>query len=166
MFFFLFLYMIAYLSGVSACTELVKMGQAGTVVGCILLPFYAIVPLWRLWICGIAAKDLIHEAALRNKRSYEQCIPDFTEEAIEEKFKEIDYALSRQSVGYKAAIINMLVAPYEEKFWWWKIFILGEKAALAIIIITEMSAWWAVGVASIGFLSSVFCRPFWEAFED
>ncbi|GMI11692.1 hypothetical protein TrLO_g5495 [Triparma laevis f. longispina] len=47
--FFLFFYTVAYLSGVSACSNLVvSEATAEKVVGGVLLPFYVFVPLWRL----------------------------------------------------------------------------------------------------------------------
>lgn len=41
-----------------------------------------------------------------------------------------------------------------------------EIALLAIVIILELSSWWATGIAGAGFLASVVCTPYWEDKED
>ena len=55
--------------------------------------------------------------------------------------------LDRNSNVYKAAVITGLIGSFDENFWWWKIFLMLERAALAILIHFEVSSWWAVGVS-------------------
>ncbi|GMH78523.1 hypothetical protein TL16_g07834 [Triparma laevis f. inornata] len=73
MFFFLFFYTVAYLSGVSACTKLL-VGEATSekVAGGILLPFYVFVPLWMQWGGAASAKAAVNEAASEEGHPYDE----------------------------------------------------------------------------------------------
>ncbi|GMH90276.1 hypothetical protein TrVE_jg4789 [Triparma verrucosa] len=74
--------------------------------------------------------------------------------------------LTRVDPGYIASVIAVLIASYEEKFWFWKEVLMGEKALLAIVVHANISSWLAVGVAGVGWILSVICRPYWDRVED
>lgn len=57
--------------------------------------------------------------------------------------------LNRDSPGYKSSVAAVFIAPYEEKFWYWKIVLMHEKALLAIIVLVGAPSWFAVGVAGV-----------------
>ena len=68
--------------------------------------------------------------------------------------------------GYKAAVIGGLLGSFEENFWWWKLFLMLERATLAILITFEASSWYAVVVAGTCWLASAICRPYFSRAED
>ncbi|GMH98534.1 hypothetical protein TrST_g7045 [Triparma strigata] len=73
MFFFLFFYTVAYLSGVSACMKLLLSEEtAEKVVGGILLPFYVLVPLWKLRGGAASVKAAVKEAASEEGHKYKE----------------------------------------------------------------------------------------------
>jgi len=147
MFLFLFLYQIAYLAGVSSCTSLAMMEDtASSVVGYILLPFYVLGPVWYLWSIGKRVKgsicgegDLDYKANLEEvqRKASQDLITDvktgkmieFTNYSDRQK-QELDTNAS----GYKVAVISGLLGSFEENYWWWKLFLMLERAALAVLV--------------------------------
>ncbi|GMH78261.1 hypothetical protein TrST_g5046 [Triparma strigata] len=117
MFFFLFFYTVAYLSGVSSCTKLlVAQETAEKIVGGILLPFYVLVPLWKLRGGAASVKAAIKEAA--GEQSYQDSLGIFSKKAVKSKINEVtlkkgkeewhdsprwEQRLTRDSPGYKAS---------------------------------------------------------------
>ncbi|GMH86679.1 hypothetical protein TrVE_jg10709 [Triparma verrucosa] len=110
MFFFLFFYTVAYLSGVSACTKLLVAEETvEKIMGGILLPFYVLVPLWKLRGEAAFIKAAVKEAA--GEQSYQDSLSIFSKEAVESKINEVatgydknSQRLSRDSPGYKASV--------------------------------------------------------------
>ncbi|GMI11467.1 hypothetical protein TrVE_jg10549 [Triparma verrucosa] len=188
MFFFLFFYTVAYLSGVSACTKLLVAEEtAEKIVGGILLPFYVLVPLWKLRGGAASVKAAVEEAASEEGHTYKEIKDEwddddiyifeykivttgtkvigggevstyqdslgiFSKKAVESKINEVtpkkgketwhasprwEQRLTRDSPGYKASVTAVLIAPYEEEFWWWKFALMLEKALLAIIVLSQ-----------------------------
>ncbi|GMH86769.1 hypothetical protein TrST_g13165 [Triparma strigata] len=207
MFFFLFFYTVAYLSGVSACMKLfVAEDTVEKVFGGILLPFYTAVPLWGLIRCAKAAKTAVKEVASEEGYSfrwdregylykddptvsqprykadnigkgkvtaYKESLGEFSKKAAKSKTHWVTHVtvvftqrLTRVDPGYIASVIAVLIASYEEKFWFWKEVLMGEKALLAIVVHANISSWLAVGVAGVGWILSVICRPYWDRVED
>ncbi|GMI13632.1 hypothetical protein TrLO_g8560 [Triparma laevis f. longispina] len=152
MFFFLFFYTVAYLSGVSACTKLlVAEATVEKVAGGILLHFYVFVPLWRLQGGAASAKAAVKETASEEGHRYTEKLYDFAEhkynmvskvigggeictykdslgvfgkKAVESKTNEVTgqykrgaQRLLRDSSGYKASVVAVLIAPFEEEYW-------------------------------------------------
>ncbi|GMH61068.1 hypothetical protein TrST_g373 [Triparma strigata] len=73
MLFFLFFYTVAYLSGVSACTKLLIAEEtAEKIVGGILLPFYVLVPLWKLHVGAASVKTAVKEASSVEGHKYKE----------------------------------------------------------------------------------------------
>ena len=77
-----------------------------------------------------------------------------------------DQKLSIDSNGYKASVISGLFGSFQENFWWWKIFLMTERAALAILVYIGASSWSVVGVSVIYLLSILICQPYWSRAED
>ncbi|GMH54097.1 hypothetical protein TrRE_jg11604, partial [Triparma retinervis] len=141
-------------------------------IGSILLPFYVILPLLVLTRAAQQANAAVKVEAT-NGRTYKDSIDVFRKKAVESRINEVTakenmekQRLSRDSPGYRASVAAVLIAPYEEKFWWWKIFLMFEKALLAIIVLVGASSWVAVAVAGCGWLASAKCRPHWDQAED
>ena len=76
------------------------------------------------------------------------------------------HMLTRDSPGYKASVAAVLIAPYEENYWFWKIGLMFEKALLAIIVLAQSPSWLPVCVSGVGWLASSICRPYWDPIED
>ncbi|GMI01787.1 hypothetical protein TrVE_jg7206 [Triparma verrucosa] len=87
MFFFLFFYTVAYLSGVSACTKLlVAKETTEKLVGGMFLPFYVLVPLWKLRGGAASVTAAIKEAA--REQSYQDSLGIISKKAAESKINE------------------------------------------------------------------------------
>ncbi|GMH71347.1 hypothetical protein TrST_g3334 [Triparma strigata] len=127
---------------------------------------YILVPLLALGHTGFTVKKFVSEVAKREDISYKESLARIGKEADESVIDMSVVDLSRDCPGYKASIVANLLAPYEEKFWWWKIFLLSEKGALATVIFCKTSSWVPVGIAGSCWLASAYCRPFWDDFED
>ena len=148
---------------VSTCTKLLVTEEtAEKVVGGILLPFYVLVPLWKLRGGAASVKAAVKEVA--GEQSYQDSLGIFSKKAVESKINEVtakdqrkDQKLSRDSPGYKASVTAVLISPYEEEFWWWKIVLMLEKALLAMIVLVGAPSWFAVGVSGCGWLASTKC---------
>mmetsp|Transcript_30511 Transcript_30511/g.60584 ORF Transcript_30511/g.60584 Transcript_30511/m.60584 type:complete len:254 (-) Transcript_30511:311-1072(-) len=143
MFLFLFLYQIAYLAGVSSCTSLAMMEDtASSVVGYILLPFYVLGPVWYLWSIGKRVKGSIcGEGDLDYKANLEEVQRKASQDLITDvKTGDDNYGdrrrqkLDTDTSGYKAAVISGLLGSFEENYWWWKLFLMLERAALAVLV--------------------------------
>ena len=104
-----------------ACaTLLVFEVTAVKVVGRILLPFYVLVPIWRLRREAASVKLVVTEAAYG--QSYQDSLVVFSKKAVESRISEVtakelrrEQRLSRDSPGYRASVAAVLIAPFEEK---------------------------------------------------
>ena len=66
MFTFLFLYQVAYLSGVTCAIMAMMSDKVTSIIGCVLLPFYVLVALAHLWrIAKMVRESLGREVLLR-----------------------------------------------------------------------------------------------------
>ena len=74
--------------------------------------------------------------------------------------------LDTDTSGYKAAVVSGLLGSFEERYWWWKLFLMLERAALAILVHVGASSWFAAVVAGACWLASAICQPYWSKEED
>ncbi|GMH86856.1 hypothetical protein TL16_g10672 [Triparma laevis f. inornata] len=99
MFFFLFSYTVAYLSGVSACTRLlVAEATVEKLFGGFLLLCYVFVPLWRLRGSAVSVKAAVNEVA--DGQSYKDCLDVFRREALESKINDVTSIEGVNGNGY------------------------------------------------------------------
>ncbi|GMH50165.1 hypothetical protein TrVE_jg694 [Triparma verrucosa] len=170
MFLFVFLYQVAYLCGVLSCITIVTTTSGETsLVGKCLLPFYLFVAPVHLFRIGKKVKSKLkintdqtldyRESLKKVQRKYQQEKTDIHQIPDEQK-------LTYYDESYKAAVIESLLGSNEENFWWWRIFLMLERATLAIMVYTGALSWFAVGVAATGWLASLGCRPYWNVAED
>ena len=139
---------------VSACAKLAILdGTAVKVVGTVALVFYTVVPLFALRACSSSTKEIVQQNARQKEdSSYQEELADFNKKALASKINEVtaqsdcyEQRLSRESPGYQASVINILLMPFEEAYWWWKTFLMLEKALLAAVILLDVSSFWATG---------------------
>ncbi|GMH98631.1 hypothetical protein TrVE_jg11953 [Triparma verrucosa] len=168
MFFFVFSYPVAFLSGVTACTSLMIVDHV--VIGYLLLLFYVFFPNFYLARYGKSVKESLGEDdGLSYQESRDKVLRDAKEDVLndvktgeERKNRE----LSNDANGFKAAVICGFVGSFEERFWWWKCYIMLERAALAVLIHINASPRGIARVAGAGFFLSLLCRPYWSMAED
>ncbi|GMH47171.1 hypothetical protein TrLO_g14630 [Triparma laevis f. longispina] len=99
MFFFLFSYTVAYLSGVSACTRLlVAEATVEKLFGRFLLLCYVFVPLWRLRGSAVSVKAAVNEVA--DGQSYKDSLDVFRREALESKINDVTSIEGANGNGY------------------------------------------------------------------
>lgn len=63
---------------------------------------------------------------------------------------------------FEQALTSALLGPYEQKYWWFKVFLLTEKAGLAFIALylgsTSKGIWCGVGLTAFGCVVSIITR--------
>ena len=77
-----------------------------------------------------------------------------------------EQVLTKETAGYKAAVISVQLTSFEEKYWWWKLFLMLERAVLAILVLIRASSWIAAGVTGFSLLASILCRPYHKDEDD
>ena len=168
MFIFVFLYPVAYLSGVTACTSIFKFYSRA--IAMFLLPSYVFVPIIILARYGKPVKESLgKEDGLDYKESLDRVLKNAKEDILTEVKtgrSRKNQKLSRESNGFKAAVLSGFVGSFEEQYWWWKLFLMFERAGLAVLIHVEASPWRPTRVAFVGFFVSLICRPYWADSED
>ena len=198
---FLFLFQVAFLSGVTACTTMAMMSEKTTsIAGYILLPFYVIVGPAYLFKIGDRIKESTFRLGFDGREKdaraqglaglgplglgstfsspiayldYKKKLEEIKRRSTQDIITDVktgnhrkSQVLTTDSNGYKAAVITGLLGPFEQKFWWWKIFLMLERAALAILVYVGASSWYAMGLAGVCWLSSLLCQPYWSGAED
>ena len=122
-------------------------------VGACTLILYTVLPLVALLISTFSTKKAVQQnARQKDDSSYKEELADINKQALSSKVNEVTaqgdrygQRLSRDSPGYKASVINILLMPFEEAYWWWKTFLMLEKALLAVVILLDVSSFWATG---------------------
>ncbi|GMI05894.1 hypothetical protein TrVE_jg401 [Triparma verrucosa] len=182
---FLFLYLISYLSGVNACVSGLAQGEdlILRIVAGFATPIWVILPLWKLWgkakVIYNEIKIYVEKSKPANKKERREiyterleltCTGDtkkFNPLEDEEEMEKTD-VIEANFLNQSLALA--LLQPYEEKFWWNKIYLLIEKALLACIALsagaTREGVWIGVGLTSAGFIFSLIARPYNEEAED
>ena len=83
---------------VSACTKLLVAEEtAEKIVGGILLPFYVLVPLWKLRGGAASVKTAVKEAA--GEQSYKESLGIFSKKAVESKINEVTPRKNSTEIG-------------------------------------------------------------------
>ncbi|GMH63299.1 hypothetical protein TL16_g03676 [Triparma laevis f. inornata] len=200
MFFFLFFYTALYFPAVSTSAKLVfadpnsdyhlpilggllMPAYTQTVIGGLLMPVYVLLPLYKL---GRSAFSI--RAAVKAERlpplsmtvphlTYKEGLTTIRKKALESKLNEVtpthlrpDQKLTCDSYAYKAAVSAVLVSPYEQNYWFWKIFSLLEKTTLTFVVLAINKGLappkYAAGVSGAGWLLCLLFRPHWDWKED
>ena len=145
--------------------------MASSVMGYILVPFYILFPIWYLWRIAKKVKDSLTGGV--DGLDYEASLDDIQRKAKQDVLVDPKTGKDRKeqiiptdSSGYKAAVVSGLLGSFEERYWWWKLFLMLERAALAVLVHTGASSWCAVTVAGGCWLASLWCQPYWARAED
>ncbi|GMH68230.1 hypothetical protein TrST_g5432 [Triparma strigata] len=178
MFLFVFLYSVAYLSGVSACVKMIMMDDFSvSLVGFGLLPLYLLYPIFHLFCIGLKVKKTLSSGDIEEgggAEGYKEKLDFVQVKALEEVAEEhvklgkdrMTQQLDESESGYEAAVASTLLGSFEEKFWWWKLFLMAERAALAISVHTGAPSLTAIGISGSCWFMSLYCRPYWSRAED
>jgi len=168
---FMFMYLISYLSGVNAVVSAMAEGGGLGITAMCLSPFYVLAPLIKL---AQVARDM-YKGVCRNigkggLTDYQASLEDKINGNIELSQTE-DYSEEEEARRlFEQALTSALLGPYEQKYWWFKVFLLTEKACLAFIALylgsTPTGIWAGVGLTAFGCLVSIITRPYWDDAED
>eukprot|EP00519_Triparma_laevis_P006083 CAMPEP_0182519878 /NCGR_PEP_ID=MMETSP1321-20130603/45326_1 /TAXON_ID=91990 /ORGANISM="Bolidomonas sp., Strain RCC1657" /LENGTH=578 /DNA_ID=CAMNT_0024727869 /DNA_START=240 /DNA_END=1974 /DNA_ORIENTATION=+ len=142
-----------------SCTKNPTVLILGIVLGCV----YSVVPLWLLWRTAKTVKasyapgdDYLSEIRAMSRRSQEEADKDSVT-------SELDVSATE---SYKAAVVGVILGSFEENYWWWKVWLLIERAALAVVVLIGVDPIAATTIVSAGWASSLYARPYWDDAED
>ncbi|GMH97055.1 hypothetical protein TrST_g6941 [Triparma strigata] len=174
---FFFLFVICYLSGINACMEIIKQQTtAAVVIGVILLIFYVLVPLFYIGWYSFRTKDALMNE-VNEITNYQQVVTKYPKklqtelerifaerEATQEEAKEKEAGTT--GVEIFAPVVQILIGSFEERFYWWKLALMLERALLAIVVLSGVSPLFAVIVVGFGWAANCFAQPYWSDAED
>ncbi|GMH73073.1 hypothetical protein TrST_g10227 [Triparma strigata] len=142
-----------------SCTKNPTVITIGIVLGCV----YSVVPLWLLWRTAKTVKasyasgdDYLSEIRAMSQRSQEEADRGSVT-------SELDVSATE---SYKAAVVGVILGSFEENYWWWKVWLLIERAALAVVVLIGVDPIAATTIVLIGWLTSLYARPYWDNTED
>ena len=160
-----------------------KCAKNTKAIGWLLFVFYALVPLYRLWMMGSSVKRVLNGL----EGNYEDSFQHLSDSArslsthsdfVPAKEVEGDWRIPilvnwlkededvKEDLGIQLAVSSALLSAFEEKWWWWKLFLMTERGVLAACVFTEVTVWAAFVVTLIGVAGSFYTRPYWEDEED
>ncbi|GMH86286.1 hypothetical protein TrVE_jg9121 [Triparma verrucosa] len=151
-------------SSCDSCTNNPTVITLGILLGCV----YSVVPLWLLWRTAKTVKasyasgdDYLPEIRATSGKSREEA--DNREADRGSVSSEFDVSATE---SYKAAVVGVILGSFEEKYWWWKVWLLLERAVLAVVVLTGVNPIAATTIVLVGWLSSLYARPYWDNAED
>mmetsp|Transcript_1243 Transcript_1243/g.2104 ORF Transcript_1243/g.2104 Transcript_1243/m.2104 type:complete len:647 (+) Transcript_1243:343-2283(+) len=139
-----------------------------TVGGLSLLFFYVVVPLFALWKLIKASKAALMEdvSDISNYRKVVEDHPKKFQSELESIFanNESNEDVSKNAVLYP--VVQILVGSFEEKYAWWKLVLMFERAALAIAIFSGAPPIVACVIVGVGWLANIVAQPYLNPAED
>lgn len=166
---FLFLFTVGYLSGINACMKIINMQTtAAVIVGIILLLLYALGPLFYLGRYTVATKKALKDE-VNEITNYQQVIDEYPiklQSTLERIFAEPEAEEDASGIRVHAPVVQILIGSFEERYHWWEIALMLERALLAIVVLSGVSPLFVVIVVGFGWAANCLAQPYWSVAED